>query len=389
MTRREGSKRILLLVNADRNDIERHSPKGENSDRAGRTDFAGTRRGPRRRGPRLVSGACQPLGRAIARATNWYVAAAILAFLRRREFDLVWCMSEQEGSLLALLFKATRTPTALMMVSVVPTSRPMWFMLRVLRVHTHITQLFLTSTFVLDTLRSSWGVPKERLSLLPYQVDVDFFSERWTAVEAPETPYILEVGRESRDYETLVSAVRGLPVDLVIAADSHWAARQTDKWRHALPPNVSVTSKDYPGLRDLYAGCAFVVVPLCETDVQNGITAIQEAMAMGKAVVVSRTRGQGDLVADDQVIQQQWHRSLDDRLLRALLRPERAELHGPTGIYVEPGNIASIRASAIERLLEDRKLADELGVPGSGGLRGRGQPRSVHRASRRGDEEVP
>jgi glycosyltransferase involved in cell wall biosynthesis len=362
MTRKGGPKRILLLVNADRNDIERHSPKGKLGPRR-RTDFAELESALDAEVLDWSAVRASRLGRAIERTTNWYVAAAVLAFLRRREFDLVWCMSEQEGSLLALLFKATRTSTALMMVSVVPTSRSMWLMLRVLRVHTHITQLFLTSTFVLDTLRSCWGVPPERLSLLPYQVDVDFFSERWTTVEAPETPYILGVGRESRDYETLIAAVRGLPVDLVIAADSHWAARHADKWRYDLPPNVTVTSEDYPGLRDLYAGCAFVVVPLCETDVQNGITAIQEAMAMSKAVVVSRTRGQGDLVADDQVIQRNGTGRSTTGYFAYYFAPNEHDLHGPTGIYVEPGNVASMR-TAIERLLDDPKLADDLGARG-------------------------
>jgi glycosyltransferase involved in cell wall biosynthesis len=272
-------------------------------------------------------------------------------------------MSEQEGSILALLLKLSRSRTPLMMVGVVPTSRPMWIMLRILHIHTHITRLFPTNSFSLDTLQSSWGVPEETLALLPYQVDVEFFSDKWADPQKTDIPYILGVGRESRDYETLIAAVRDLPINLVIAADSLWAQRQQESWRADLPPNVSVTVQNYAGLRDLYAGSAFVVVPLFETDVQNGITAIQEAMSMGKAVIVTRTRGQGDLVADDHVVQIDGRGRSTAGYFARYFAPDSPDLHGPTGIYVRPGDVAGMR-TAIERLCGDEQLAHELGRRG-------------------------
>ena len=218
MSRPAGSKKVLLLVNADRSDHDRHSPKGERGPRR-RTDFDALAEAFDADVIDWSAVRSSRLGRSLERFTSWHVAAAVLAFLRHRRYGLIWCMTEQEGSILALLFKLTRRRTPLMMVVVVPTSWFMWVMLRVLRAHSHITTLFSTSSFPLDTLRSSWGVPAAKLSLLPYQVDTDFFNEKWSDIEPGGVPYVLGVGQQARDdYDTLIAAVTGLPIKLVIAA---------------------------------------------------------------------------------------------------------------------------------------------------------------------------
>jgi len=358
----ERANKVLLLVNADCTERDRHAPAPE--------------RGPQRQtdfyelmtllGADVIDWSAvkaSRIGRLLERYTNWYVAAAVLAFLEHRRYSLIWCLTEAEGSVLALLLKISRVRVPLMMIGVVPTSPAMWIMLRVLRVHSHFTKLFPTSTLALDTLKVSWGVPADKLELLPYQVDVDFFDPRWAEPKKHGRPYILAAGRESRDYELLVAAVDGLGIDLVIALGSLWAPADDDSWRARIPPNVTVTTTDYVGLRDLYAGCAFVVVPLRETDVQNGITTIQEAMSMGKAVIASRTRGQGDLLADDNLVLQDASGRATGGYFARYFAPSALELHGPTGIYVPPGDVSAMRA-AIERLTEDPGLAAELGARG-------------------------
>jgi glycosyltransferase involved in cell wall biosynthesis len=101
-----------------------------------------------------------------------------------------------------------------------------------------------------------------------------------------------------------------------------------------IPPNVEVRAFNQYDLRQLYADCAFVVVPLQETDFQAGITTILEAMAMERAVVCSRTSGQTDTIVD-----------------------------GETGRYVPPGDPVALR-QAIERLLADPDEAHRLGAAG-------------------------
>jgi glycosyltransferase involved in cell wall biosynthesis len=84
-------------------------------------------------------------------------------------------------------------------------------------------------------------------------------------------------------------------------------------------------------LRDLYARSRFVVVPLLPSDTDNGVTVILEAMAMGKPVICSRTRGQVDVIRE-----------------------------GVTGLYVPIGDAAALRA-AILALWNDPLRARQMG----------------------------
>jgi glycosyltransferase involved in cell wall biosynthesis len=145
---------------------------------------------------------------------------------------------------------------------------------------------------------------------------------------------ICAVGLEFRDYPTLLEAVRGLPVQVVVAAASPWSQRGDSTAGQAIPPNVHVDRFTQAELRALYACSAFVVMPLYDVEFQAGVTAILEAMAMEKAVVCSRTPGQTDVIVE-----------------------------GETGLYVEPEAPAALR-EAIMFLLEKPELAREMGAAG-------------------------
>lgn len=239
----------------------------------------------------------------------------------------------------------------------------MQVMLRFLRVHSHITTLFAMNSLALDVLTTKWDVPSHKVELLPYQVDVDFFDPQWCDPPQASRPQIVAVGRERRDYATFTAAVAGLDVDVTIAVGSQWARSETDKWANQLPANVAITSVNYAELRDLYAASALCVIPLRETDLQNGITAIQEAMSMAKPVVVTRTRGQGDLVADDQLILRDGSGRSTAGYFARYFAPADSDLHGPTGLYVAPGDVSGMR-NAIERLLSNPELIIDMGARG-------------------------
>jgi glycosyltransferase involved in cell wall biosynthesis len=160
--------------------------------------------------------------------------------------------------------------------------------------------------------------------LSTFMVDTEFWRPSHVTVDSwRPRPMICAVGQEFRDYPTLVEAVRGLDVDVVIAAASPWSKRADSSAGIDVPDNVSVGGFNLFDLRQLYADAALVVVPLADSDFQAGITTILEAMSMGRAVVCTRTEGQTDTITD-----------------------------GVTGVYVPPGDPAALRA-AIERLLAD------------------------------------
>ena len=84
----------------------------------------------------------------------------------------------------------------------------------------------------------------------------------------------------------------------------------------------------------MYGDSRFVVMPLLNVRYQAGVTAILEAMAMGRAIICSRTPGQTDVIVE-----------------------------GETGLYVPPGDPAALRA-AIECLLAHPEEAERMGRAG-------------------------
>lgn len=186
-----------------------------------------------------------------------------------------------------------------------------------------------------------------QVRLTPYQVDTLF----WGASPAAEQPLIVSCGLEQRDYVTLLAAVSGFDINLTIAAASHWS-QSRGRLAGDLPRNVTVRSLGYAALRDLYASARFVIVPLKPADFQAGITTILEAMAAGKAVIATRTKGQQDAITGPvwTAATHAW--------------PEAGPPIGQaSGIYVRPRDDAALR-SAIVYLLDHPDVARALGANG-------------------------
>ena len=203
------------------------------------------------------------------------------------------------------------------------------------------------------TLGGGW-----ELRVIPYQVDTDY----WRSQASEDEPtLILAVGSEHRDYVALASAAEGLPVEVLIAAGSHWA-RQTAKVGEP-PRNVRYlrATLSFHELRALYERASVVAVPVKDIANQSGVTTILEAMSMGRPVITSASRGQRETVRGPLV---HADGSLDpvstaDR--GPWLSPNgHGDAHPATGWYVPVVSPAALRA-AIERLVADPALRRELG----------------------------
>lgn len=104
---------------------------------------------------------------------------------------------------------------------------------------------------------------------------------------APD-PYVLAVGKDlARDYRTLAQAAANVDVPFIVVTEPR-NVRGID-----LPENMTVRrGLPYTELRDLYAGAACVVLPVRSPGYAygtegGGLTALLEAMAMAKPIVVS------------------------------------------------------------------------------------------------------
>lgn len=268
--------------------------------------------------------------RAVARRAGMPAGQIAEAFARRNRFGPMLAWADRLGLPLAALFKATRSRRDLVLISVLLSTGSKAQMLGRLRVHTHLGALVAYSSKQLDIAGDRFGVPREKLHAILPAIDERF----WTPRPAPTERLICAVGLEQRDYATLFNAVDGLDVRVEIALGSIGVPPWATAGATVPPPprNVEVrTSLSPPELRELYARAQVVVVPLNDVEFDAGGTVISEAMAMGKAVVATRTRGQTDLVRD-----------------------------GENGRFVPPRDVRALRAT-VEQLLDRSGEAEGLG----------------------------
>ena len=170
-------------------------------------------------------------------------------------------------------------------------------------------------------LREDMGLDEQQVQFIWDKVDHRFFSP------GPPTKgdgYVLSVGREQRDYDTLIEALRPLKVPSVIVPGSTWSHRGAAT--PSVPDHVEIREGlTYPSLRDLYRGARMVVVPVRRgTRYAAGVNGILEGMACARPVVATDTPGLSGYVED-----------------------------GVNGRQVAAGDPAALR-SVIEELWEDR-----------------------------------
>jgi glycosyltransferase involved in cell wall biosynthesis len=168
-----------------------------------------------------------------------------------------------------------------------------------------------------------------RVHTVQLGIDGEWFRPR----DAPSSnDLVLAVGKDlARDYATFVEAVRPLQTHVEIAAYARNVAGLE------LPAHVHAQERSIVELRELYAAAACVVVPQRRSDFPygsegGGLTALLEAMAMGKAIVATERPILVDYVRNEE-----------------------------TALLVPPEDPGALR-DGIERVLSDRKLARRLGT---------------------------
>ena len=254
-------------------------------------------------------------------------AQVIWAYRHRHEYDVCYSDAERVGIPLAALFKLSRARTGHVMLAHWLSPARKALPLRLLKLHSHIDRVVCRiehQRLVAERL----GVPPQRVVVVAKGVDHRF----WRPMpEVPVEDLICSAGLERRDYATLIEALRGTDVHAVVAAASPYF--EDRGVATALPANVTLGHFDYADLRQLYARSRFGVMPLLDVDFQAGITTVLELMAMGKAVVLTRTRGM---------------------VSAGLIRD------GEHGLYVPPGDPVALR-QALMHLLEHPAEAERMG----------------------------
>jgi glycosyltransferase involved in cell wall biosynthesis len=172
------------------------------------------------------------------------------------------------------------------------------------------------------------ALPAERVVFLRDKVDHRFFAPQGAEGSAG---FVLSVGREQRDYATLVQAARSGGFRTVIVPSSLWMPSDQIGSR-SLPPNVEIRQGlSFSELRSLYDRAGAVAVPILPgVQYAAGVNAVLEGMAMAKPVVVTGSPG--------------LEGYLDERTMRV----------------VPPGDADALGA-ALSQLLNAREQAQRLG----------------------------
>jgi glycosyltransferase involved in cell wall biosynthesis len=268
------------------------------------------------------------LGESASRRTTSLSVRHVRAAVSRLEgYEAVFTDGEHLGIPMALAMTALRRRRPHLVLGHRLTGRFKRPLFRFLNADAGMSRVLLHSGDQLDEAERM-GIPRSKLALVPYFADADF----WRPQPLPEEPLVVSAGLEHRDYVTLASACAAMPEQVFVAAASvhspaaHFAAPRT--W----PVNFTRRQVDHLTLRDWYARASVVVVPLLHADFQAGITTLLEAMAVGKAVVVSANRAHRALVED-----------------------------GINAVLVPPGDASALRAE-VRRLLDDPEARRKIGA---------------------------
>jgi glycosyltransferase involved in cell wall biosynthesis len=173
---------------------------------------------------------------------------------------------------------------------------------------------------------ASWlGVDREKFSFV-YLQRGNFSRPR---SRTGSEKYILSMGSANRDYRTLLKAVEGLSVPLVIVSKK---SELRDLEMHSNVRMLSGLNNDE--CRSLLAGAVMNVVPLRDVETAAGQVTLVTSLRMGVATIVSRGVGSIDYVD-----------------------------HGKTGILVEPASVPELK-NAILQLWNDQQLRENIALAG-------------------------
>jgi glycosyltransferase involved in cell wall biosynthesis len=242
------------------------------------------------------TGLSQAFARIVIRRTGigWNIGQALRTLPRLRHYDCIFATTDSTGLPLAFLKRC-----GILKIPLVVASQGLcnsldklgwnrWFGL-------HKWSMEAVDHFVVygwseqHDLCSRFGVPPDKVSWVPFGVDLHYFSKVMREGQQ-NNGTILSVGRDRcRDFELLLKVAARLPFKFRLISSRGRLANLD------IPGNVDVrydlTIKE---LCHEYAVCRFVILPVTESSYSLATTTLMEALNLRKPVIVTRTRAAGD-----------------------------------------------------------------------------------------------
>jgi rhamnosyl/mannosyltransferase len=287
----------------------------------------------------------------IGQAGSVPVAPTFAAHLRRARADVMIVHEPNPWALLSLMFAAPRIPFAIWFHSDVIRPRLQYrlFYAPVARPAYRRAARFVVSSPALAESSPVLSQYRDRIAVIPFGIDAAAWERghggagaACTRRSAAGRPVVLFVGRlvPYKGVEILIAAAAALPVRLVIVGDGPMA----DAWKAAAAGRHTAEIEFTGSLPDedvkawMHAADV-LVLPSVTAAEAFGVVQL-EAMASGVPVISTRVASGVPWVNRD----------------------------GETGLVVEPGDVAGLRA-ALERLVGDPALRARLGAGGAARVR--------------------
>ncbi len=245
-------------------------------------------------------------------------------------YDRVLSMSERVGITLHYLLNRQTKHVVIMHHPLSPSKLKI---IKPLGIGKRFSKILTLSHAEAEALQRELKLPQSYFDVLRFPTDTLFYHPPETPIPLDQQDHIQSLGNSYRDYPTLMRAMETLPdIPCQIRIGSIWMKSTTDAGSQ-LPKNVSIQPFAKPDvLRQHYANSRFIVIPLHNTTHWSaGSATIQQAMAMGKAVITTRLPGLREYMKD-----------------------------GVHGILVEPGDDKGL-AKAIADLWHNPEKAEEMG----------------------------
>lgn len=184
------------------------------------------------------------------------------------------------------------------------------------------TTFCVLTRFEAESFPQTWGLRSSRVRFTAWPATLK------DALPSTDNGRVFAGGNSLRDYGPLIAAAGSIaaPVDIATSVVEPGVLGP-------LPANLTVGPRPQAEYDEMLRSAAVVVVPLqARDDRASGQTTYANAMARGKAIVITDTPGVRDYIAD-----------------------------GETGVIVAPGD-AEAMSAAIGRLLADRAERERIGA---------------------------
>lgn len=270
------------------------------------------------------------LAQIISRPEHWALARVLSSQLASEDF--VYCMGEDVGLPLAILWSRKRERPKLVVTVMAPERLRVRTTLKLFSLGNSI-DLFMTNTRLkADFLRQYLNLSDERVYVLSEQTDTKFFTPG-AATPDKTRSIIASAGREQRDYQTLAEATRDLDVDVKVCALAPNPTAQT-RVPEVTPDNMSFYPYDWPEFAQLYRDADVVVISLLYSTYSPGLTSLMEAMASRRPVVITRTPGLAEELINQGIVigvNPGDATEMRQAILKLLNNPQEAEAQAQRG----------------------------------------------------------